>query len=298
MNFKRREWIHLATAALCGCKERKAAPASNPPAIADRCPFTVEIPPEWIASSRIEKVPAKPVYTPEELEGVLQDEQNGIPPAANKPGYFNRPQHWAIRLPAATPAGIPINLEDPDDDPTAAQILIHKADEWGAIMSDGIKGREKTPKFLRMFRRKMDEASGGGDDLVSPAYMDAFTGFRGLKKRIDFQGGHGTRMLAQWMIETDLMRKGRLHYVFLGLSDDDSCQIIATFPLDLPGLPNDEREAEHLGHSTERYEALNRQFADYERDAVAWLEQHADKITPSLDVLDNLIRSLVVRRWE
>lgn len=298
MNFKRREWIHLATAALCGCKERKAAPVANPPAIAARCPFTVEIPPEWIASSRIEKVSAKPVYTPEELEGVLRDEQNGNVPTAYKPGYFNRPQHWAIRLPAATPAGIPINLENPDDDPTAAQILIHKADEWGAIMGDGIKDQQKTPEFLRTFRRKMDEAADGGDDLVSPAYMDAFTGFRCLKKRIDFQGGHGTRMLAQWMFDTDLMRKGRLHYVFLGLSDDGSCQIIATFPVDLPGLPNDGIEAEHLGHSLKRYDALNRQFADYERDAVAWLEQHAGEITPSLDVLDNLIRSLVVRRWE
>ena len=298
MNFKRREWIHLAAAALCGCQERKAAIVANPPAIANRCPFIVEIPPEWIASSRIEKVPARPVYTPEELEQVRRDEQNGNVPTAYKPGYFNRPQHWAIRLSAATPEGIPINLEDPDDDPTAAQILIHKADEWGAIWVDGVKGREETPEFLRTFRRKMDEAAGGADELVSPAYMDAFTGFRCLKKRIDFQGGHGTRMLTQWMFETDLVRKGQLHYVFLGLSDDDSCQIIATFPLDLPGLPNDEREAEHLGHSMERYEALNRQFADYERDAVAWLEQRSGEITPSLDVLDNLIRSLVVRRWE
>ncbi len=298
MNFKRREWIHLATAALCGCKEQKVAPAANPPAIANHCPFSVEIPPAWIASSRIEKVPTKPVYTREELEGVLRDEQNGNVPTAYKPGYFNRPQHWAIRLPAATPEGIPINHEDPDDDPAAAQILIHKAHEWGAIWEDGIKGREETPEFLRTFRREMDEAAGGGDDLVSPAYMDAFTGFRCLKKRVDFQGGHGTRMLAQWMFDTDLVRKGRLHYVFLGLSDDDSCQIIATFPVDLPGLPNDEIEAEHLGHSLERYDALNRQFASYERDAVAWLEQHANEITPSLEVLDKLIRSLVVRRWE
>jgi hypothetical protein len=298
MNFKRREWIHLAAAALCGCKERKAAPVANPPATEDRFPFTVEIPPAWIASSRSEKVPARPVYSPEELEQVRRDEQNGNAPTAYKPGYFNRPQHWAIRLPAATPEGIPANLEDPGDDPTAAQILIHKADEWGAIMADGVKGQDESPEFLRTFRRKMDEAADGGDDLVSPAYMDAFTGFRCLKKRIDFQGGHGTRMLAQWMFDTDLVRKGRLHYVFLGLSDDDSCQIIATFPVDLPGLPGDELEAEHLGHSTERYEALNRQFADYERDAVAWLEQRAAEITPSLDVLDNLIRSLVVRHWE
>jgi hypothetical protein len=298
MNFKRRHWIKLAATALCGCKEGKDAPVETSTEKEEPYPFTLEIPPEWIASSRIEKVPARPVYTPEELEEVRRPERNGDVPAIYKPGYFNRPQHWAIRLPAATPAGIPVNLEDPGDDPTAAQILIHKADEWAAIMADGEKGREQSADLLRTLRRSLDQATNDGEDLVSPAFMDASLGFRCLKKRLDFQGGRGVRMLAQWMIESDLMRKGRLHYLFLGLSDDDSCQIIATFPVDLPGLPEDEPEAGHLGHSTERYEALNRQFAEYERDTIDWLEQHADEITPSLDVLDNLIRSLVVRRWE
>lgn len=298
MNFKRREWIHLATAALCGCKERKAAPAANPPAIADRCPFTVEIPPAWIASSRIEKVPAKPVYTPEELEGVLQDEQNGIPHGARKTGYFNRPQHWAIRLPAATPAGIPINLEDPGDDPTAAQILIHKADEWASIFTDGRVGRSNSREFLDSLRQTtMDELSGQETD-VHPASVDGYLGFRALKRRLDFDGGQGIRMLAQWNIEPDLIYNGSLHYLFLGLSDDDSCQIIATFPANLPGLESYGTKAEHLGRSLDRYEDLVANYETYEREAVAWIEKHAGEITPSLDVLDNLIRSLVVRRWE
>lgn len=298
MNFKRREWIHLATAALCGCKERKAAPASNPPAIADRCPFTVEIPPAWIASSRIEKVPAQPVYTPEELEQFRRDEQDGNVPTAYKPGYFNRPQHWAIRLPAATPDGIPVNLEDPGDDPIAAQILIHKADEWSSIRTDGQVGRRKSREFLSSLRQMtMDELSGQETD-VHPASVDGHLGFRALKRRLDFDGGHGIRMLAQRSIEPDLIQKGRLHYLFLGLSDDNSCQIIATFPVNLPGPESYETKAEHLGRSLDRYEDLVANYETYERDAVAWIEKHADKITPSLDVLDNLIRSLVVRRWE
>lgn len=156
MNFKRRHWIQLAATALCGCKKRQDPPVETSTGKEEQCPFTFEIPPEWIASSRIEKVPARPVYTPKELEELRRAERNGDVPAIYKPGYFNRPQHWAIRLPAATPAGIPINLEDPDDDPTAAQILIHKADEWGAIMGDGIRDQQKTPEFIRTFRQKMD----------------------------------------------------------------------------------------------------------------------------------------------
>lgn len=300
MKLKRREWIYLATAGLCGCKDRKAndAPAESSTAKAQHCPFAVEIPPAWVGSSLIEKVPARPVYTPEEWEGVLRDEQNGNVPAAYKPGYFNRPQHWAIRLPAATPDGIPVNLEDPDDDPVAAQILIHKADEWSSIFTDGRIGRSKSPEFLGSLRQKTkDELSGMETDL-HPASVDGHLGFRALKRRLDFDGGHGIRMLAQRNIEPDLIHKGRLHYLFLGLSDDDSCQIIATFLVSIPGLPGDESKAQHLGKSLERYEDFVADHEDYERDAVAWLEQHAGEITPSLDVLDNLIRSLVVRRWE
>jgi hypothetical protein len=298
MNFKRRQWIHLATAALCGCQERKDAPATSPPAIADRCPFTVEIPPAWVASSRIEKVPAKPVYTPGELEASVRDEQDGNVPAIFKPGYFNRPQHWAIRLPAATPEGIPVNLEDPDDDPTAAQILIHKADEWASILTDGLVGRSKSREFLASLRQMTVDELSGQETGFHPASVDGHLGFRSLKRRLDFDGGHGIRMLAQWDIEPDLLHKGRLHYLFLGLSDDDSCQIFATFPVNLPGLPGEDSKAGHLGKSLDRYEDLVADFESYERDAVAWLEQHADGITPGLDVLDNLVRSLVVRRWE
>lgn len=298
MNLKRREWIQLATAALCGCRERKEAPIANPPAVADICPFTVEIPPAWIASSRIEKVPAKPVYTPEELEELRRAERNGDVPAIYKPGYFNRPQHWAIRLPAATPAGIPVNLEDPDDDPTAAQILIHKADEWSSIFTDGQVGRSKSREFLGSLRQMTTDELTGKETDFHPASLDGHLGFRAMKQRVDFEGGHGIRMLAQRDIEPDLIQRGRLHYLFLGLSDDDSCQIIATFPVSLPGLQSDGTKAEHLGRSLDRYEDLVANYEAYERDAIAWLEQHADKITPDLELLDNLIRSLVVRRWE
>jgi hypothetical protein len=57
-----------------------------------------------------------------------------------------------------------------------------------------------------------------------------------------------------------LGRRGLLHYLFLGLSDDDSCPIIATFLLALPGLPDDSRKATHLGCSNIDYEKLSKEF--------------------------------------
>lgn len=295
--LSRRSWIGLSTAALCGCREQKSTAAAAPkaaPATQElhAGPFSVRVPNTWAETAVIKKVPMRPLYTAKEWKEVPTGD------FVLKPGYYNRPMHWAIRLPAATPAGIPIDLENADDDPAAAQILIHQANEWGSIMMDGTEGREKSAEMLSTLRQQMDGAAKGGDDLVSPAFMDAHLGYRIMKKRLDFEGGHGVRMLAQWMIEPDLMRKGRLHYLFLGMSDDNTCQIIATFPLDLPSLPGEDAETEHLGRSLKRYEEFSQNSDAYDKDAVAWLTQHAAEITPSLETLDGMLKSLVVRRWE
>jgi hypothetical protein len=145
----------------------------------------------------------------------------------------------------------------------------------------------------------MEAALTQGDNRhVSPAFMDASLSFECLKQRLDFDGGHGIRMIVQWTIEPELMRKGELHNFFLGLSDDGTCQIIATFPISLSGLPGDDIEAEHLGQSIKRFEELSQNAETYQKDAVTWLEKHATEITPSLDTLDEMLKSLVVRRWE
>jgi hypothetical protein len=297
-SMNRRSWIGLSSAALLGCQKRKAPTAAAPKSIPDAQevhagPFSVRVPEDWAKTAVIKQVPMHPLYTAEEWKQTRTEKDFVL-----KPGYHNRPLHWAIRLPAATPEGIEIHPDEADDDAVAAQILIHKADEWGSIMTDGSEGREKSAGMLAALRKQMEEATKGGDDLVSPAFMDAHLGFRIMKKRLDFYGGHGVRMLAQWMIEPNLMRKGELHYLFVGMSEDNTCQIIATFPLSLPGLPGDDHEAEHLGRSLKRYDELNQNSEAYEKDATEWLERHAAEITPRLDTLDEMLKSLVARRWE
>jgi hypothetical protein len=297
-SMSRRSWIGLSSAALLGCQKRKAPTAAAPKPIPvaqelQAGPFSVRVPDDWTKTAVISKVPMHALYTAEEWKQTQTDAHFVL-----KPGYHNRPLHWAIRLPAATPEGIAIDPDEANDDPVAAQILIHKADEWGSILTDGTVGREKSAGMLDNLRKQIDVAAEGNGDVKSPAFVDGSLGFTSLKKRLDFYGGHGIRMLAQWMIEPDLMRKGRLHYLFLGMSDDDTCQIIATFPLSLPGLPGEDAETEHLGRSLKRYEEFSQNADAYEKDAVAWLEQHAGEITPSLDTLDEMLKSLVVRRWE
>ncbi|GAA5120454.1 hypothetical protein JIN84_05620 [Luteolibacter yonseiensis] len=280
--------MQLGMAGLAGC--RTAVKQSS--TVLRAGPFAVTVPVDWSRDAIIAKIPINPLHTPENWKLYQENEQYAL-----KPGYSCRPGHWAIRLPAALPGGVPRSGEDPGDDPTAPQILIHKADEWRLTLTDGKHEESTVAETLRALREKMETAMDHEDPHLSPGYMDASMEFTCLKRRIGFTGGHGIRMVTQWTIEPDLMISGRLHYLFLGMSDDDSCQIIATFPLNLPGLPTEEKRS-HLGRSTANYQDFSNTYDQYTSDAKKWLEQNAGNITPSLQTLDQMLESLVVRRWE
>lgn len=275
--------------------------------------FVVRVPEKWAEGVLVERVPMQPLYTPEELKNLEaaakapKPAKAPQPPGARpepdvpnvsaelKPSYENRPQHWAIRFPKLALPGAEFNPKDAGGDPVAPQILIHRTAEWGIVFRDGQADAGRSAKTIEDLRRTLEKQDPAG----SPAYMDATLDFIAAKKELKFKGGRGFRVLAQWSIEPDLVRRERLHYLFFGLTDDHSCQVIATFPIDLPGLPEDDApKAEHLGYSIERYDQLSKQFAQYEKDAVAWLEKNAPKATPSLAELDAMIESLVAQKWE
>lgn len=278
----RRHLLHSGALALAGCATSPTPAGAPVPVKAG--PFTVDVPAAWAKTAVVRKVPLKPLYTEAEWQAQLKDKSLVL-----KPSYENRPQHWAVRLPAAVPKGV-------DHDPKggggseAPEILIHKAAEWAVAFSDGLHAEHPGAAERRRIRKDM-ETSGR-----SPAYFDASLDCQCLKKRLNFAGGRGVRFVCQWGIEPDLIRKGRLHYQFVGLSDDDTCQIIATFPLDLPGLPDRDTRT-HLGRNVDPYGDFSKGVEAYYEDAEKWLAQHAAKIAPSLPTLDAMISSLVARTW-
>lgn len=287
--MKRRHFIQLGLAGMVGCDNENSANEVKSLA----CPFAVNIPEKWQRSAVFEKVPILPLFSREGWKIYQNGKTLDL-----KPGYINRPQHWAIQLPAASPAGIAsTRQENTGDDPSAPQILIHKAVEWSMAFTDGEHQEKKTEETLRLMREKMDLALTQDVPDVSPGYVDASLRFMCLKRRLDFTGGHGIRLVAQWTIEPELMRFGELHYLFLGMSDDNSVQIIATFPLNLPDLPN-VGEKSHLGWSTLNYAEFSNSYDEYQQEAKKWLEQRADKIAPSLRELDGMIQSLVANQWK
>lgn len=256
-------------------------------------PFRATVPKAFAKGVVVEKVALAPVYS---AEAWAAKERN--PAMLLKPAYQNRPQHWAIRLPKAAPEWYEANLKAAGDDPTAPQILIHKADEWASTFDDGKVDATAAAKRVAGMRKDLALWVKQPVNRISPGYMDASTAFDCLKKRIKFEGGSGVRGIVQWNIEAQLARRGELHYLFLGLSDDGSCQIIATFPLDLPGLPGDSQEATHLGYSTKDYPKLTKEFDTYEAAVTKWLIANENKFSPNLKDLDAMMAGLVVKRWE
>jgi hypothetical protein len=256
-------------------------------------PFSVFAPVEWAASAVVEKVPIAPLYSRDAWRTAQRD-----PSFLLKGSYENRPQHWAIRFPK-----LDIKVESrgdikPGEDENAPQILIHKSAEWDAAFRDGSYTAKDANRSIQRLRQDLD-AWGKRNLLCSPAFMDAHLEFICVKKKIRFKGGYGYRMLAQWNTELSLATKRDLHYLFIGMSDDDSCQIIATFPLDIPGLADpDNRESEHIGYSYSRYSDVFNGYDKYKRLAKAWLVDNAAKSNPAIKDLDAIIGSLAAAKWK
>ncbi len=283
----RRYFIQLGLAGLVGCSNNRQASEVSMKA----GPFSISVPEKWSKTAIIEKVPIHPLYSPKAWGDLQKDGKSLM-----KPGYNSRPQHWALRFPAALPQGIQFSREHAGDDPTAPQILIHKADEWGVAYTDGKHEDVKVADFLQRLRKNNDEALIDGNPIRSPAITNSQM-YDCLRRRIDFMGGHGIRLVTQWGQEANLMRFGELHYFFLGMSDDNSCQIIASFPINLPGLPNAE-DKNHLGHGIENYDEFTSNYPEYVEDAEKWLQTKEHEITPSIQTLDRVMQSLVATHWE
>ncbi len=255
-------------------------------------PFSVKAPAQWAESALVEKVPAQPLYSAAEWRNLQEN-----PSHVWKPAYANRPQHWAIRFPALALKGQAFDPKNAGDNPTAPQILIHQTDGWATIFENGAVDPEKAAKMRSKLSTSLADIDNVITEDLNPALADGSLSFICLKKKLCFKGGYGYRMLAQWTYEADLVRRKELHYLFIGLSNDNSCQILATFPVDVPGLPSPEVDAEHLGYSNERYEELSDNISAYHHAAVAWIEQREKKFTPSLEALDRLIESLSADTW-
>ncbi len=249
-------------------------------------PYEIWIPATWAKTAIVEHIPRHALYS-----AVAWKAHQSNPTLILKGDYSCRPQHWAIRLPSLHLGSEAYDAAEAGSGPTAPQILIHKAIEWAGIDEDGQVDPARAVKYLQTLRDEMEHPGEKDPWYGNPVFVDAELQFVSARKRIDFRGGHGYRMLAQWNDESRFAQRGRLHYLFLGLSDDGSSQIIATIPIDLPGLPT-EKDTVHLGWDIKAYEIFSQEFGTYEKAVQKWLSKNSQRTTPSLDKLDAMMASI------
>jgi hypothetical protein len=105
---------------------------------------------------------------------------------------------------------------------------------------------------------------------------------------IDFQGGAGIAYLTAFRLDVAPLTSGELIYTFQGLTDDGQYYISATFPVRTSALP--ETIADDFD-----YDAFAETFSTYLAETTEKLNDlTAADFTPRLDLLDSVVRSLVV----
>jgi hypothetical protein len=287
----RRQWL-LSTPAFAGANALRAE--SIQPQLIKAGPFSIQCPAGWAESVVAEKVPTNPLYTHEQWLAFKANPANQL-----KPSYPNRPEHWAIRFPKlATSDTVPLSRFN--GSVNAPQVFIHHTIDWAGILDTRNASESNRRDGINVLRAEFEKMLSQPKSFRVPLLvLEGAFEFVSLQRILKFSGGQGVRMVTQCDIEATLLCRERFQYLFVGMSDDDSCYIVASFPLKLEELPSGRDEnAKHIGFDLTDYDHLLRNFEKYQTQAVQWLAQREDLIEPKLTALDTMIESLRAVTWE
>ncbi len=127
------------------------------------------------------------------------------------------------------------------------------------------------------------------DHLPFLPFFNASQVFHAQVQYLDFTNGKGVRFLTQFDQAFLPVNNYELFYTFQGLTADGKYYIAAVLPVTNPLLPDTQQV------SSEQAAEMN-DFSAYLTNTINQLEQQpAGSFTPSLDVLDALIRSIEIK---
>jgi hypothetical protein len=111
--------------------------------------------------------------------------------------------------------------------------------------------------------------------------------FHAQAKYLDFQNGSGVRFITQYSQDVFPIVNQNIFYTFQGLTRDGSYYVVAAFPIDAEGLPDEPL--------IEDWEAFSAGYQDYLTETTGQLDAlAAGQFEPNLDMLDAFVQSLVV----
>jgi hypothetical protein len=199
----------------------------------------------------------------------------------NAPAWEMAPAHLEFTLTS-------YQLQDKFHQP---KIYIYPAQEFAADSGAG-------ESIRRLQAILTNTAPPTADNLPFVPFFNAGQVFAAQIQIIQFQNGSGVRFLTEYAQSFATINNRELFYHFQGLTDDGKYYIIAILPVTAPMLASDEKPDAPVppdGVPFPGYDDPNADFIGYYDAITEKLNaQTPENFQPSLSVLDDLMRSLIV----
>jgi len=199
----------------------------------------------------------------------------------NAPAWEMAPAHLEFTLTS-------YQLQDKFHQP---KIYIYPAQEFAADSGAG-------ESIRRLQAILTNTAPLTADNLPFVPFFNAGQVFAAQIQTIQFQNGSGVRFLTEYAQSFATINNRELFYHFQGLTDDGKYYIIAILPVTAPMLASDEKPDAPVppdGVPFPGYDDPNADFIGYYDAITEKLNaQTPENFQPSLSVLDDLMRSLIV----
>lgn len=223
---------------------------------------------------RIEHVDAHPTYDAQARADFARD-----PMLSLKPDYYDMPAH--LRFDLGTCYGEPGMFD--------AALRVFPVADYRRIVDDGRKPGTHMDQQFDALRRWIDGKPDAVANWPMIPFLDMSPQFTVQRRALRFRGGHGIRVVTQFVPDVGFANSRIVSYVFQGLSDDGRTFVLLTVPLTLTGAAADGADT-HLGFTYEQIEKPEG-ARRYEKAIAALVAKNGT--TPTLAELDALIESVV-----
>lgn len=212
-------------------------------------------------------------------ESIWQEVVTAGPQSEGMPTWDARPEH--LRFTIAGPREQ--NTFEGMRVATASQpqILIYPTQEF-RTMSELAKAEIEELQSLLETRPPAPE-----NEIPLLPLINAAQVFHAQVKYLDFQNGSGVRFVTQYSQDMGPITNQNVFYTFQGLTQDGAYYVAAYFPITADGLSDEP--------IIEDWDAFAAGYQDYLAETINHLDAlSAQEFEPDLDILDDVIQSLVV----
>ncbi len=171
------------------------------------------------------------------------------------------------------------------------QIFVYPAPDYAAMNP---RAQESIKRLQAILASRSTQTA--NDSLPTIPFFNAGQVIATQQKLVPFQGGAGLRIVTQYAQDISPINNGGLFYHFEGLTSDGKYYLVAILPINLSILPGDNKPDAPVpagGLMFPQNDATGQSYENYYNQIAGLINSSTpDQFTPSLTLLDGLIRSI------